>query len=216
MVLTRGSDWGQPGTPAADTPVVHRNEDIFDFLERGVREFILESGDLARTLGSGPSSVGGAHRKFSLDLMELSLSDPRQTARPVVAASHCLVRSPWWRGGIFLGTLTVICNAQYLDGRNIAPRGHPNDGKVEIIVFSAELRIRERMKILARLRTGSHLPHPLIEFRQISTRADLHHRGIITIDGRKLGRAILETVAPCADAATAWIPVPPSGHLPQQ
>jgi hypothetical protein len=208
MVVVRGADWGRAGSPPSGTPVVRCNEDLAHLLIRNLREFILESGDLALTVGSDSPSADGGHRSLPLDLMGIEISSPRLGSQDILASSHCLIRSPWWRGGLLHGSITVLCNAQFFRGRDIAPRGHPNDGKIEIITFSSELRLRERWKICARLRTGDHLPHPLIDFRQISSATELHLRGVITVDGRKFGRAFLSTITPLPDAAAGWIPVP--------
>jgi diacylglycerol kinase family enzyme len=57
-------------------------------------------------------------------------------------------------------TAVVIANGQYLRTRDVVPRGHPGDGRVEMHVYT--LRRAERRAMRARLAIGAHLPHPRI------------------------------------------------------
>lgn len=57
-------------------------------------------------------------------------------------------------------TTVIIANGQYLDGRDLVPRGHPGDGRVEIQVYA--LTPGERRPMRRRLPSGTHLPHPRI------------------------------------------------------
>ena len=63
---------------------------------------------------------------------------------------------------VFDGTATgvVVMNGQYLGGSDVAPRGHPGDGRLEVQVYA--LRAGERAGMRRRLPVGTHLPHPRI------------------------------------------------------
>jgi diacylglycerol kinase family enzyme len=56
----------------------------------------------------------------------------------------------------------VVTNGGLLDGRNIAPRAHPNDGFVDVMGLGASMSLRDRRKSRHRARTGAHIPHPSI------------------------------------------------------
>jgi hypothetical protein len=71
---------------------------------------------------------------------------------------------PWFAGH---ATTVVIANGQFLRGADVAPRGHPGDGRLEVQVYA--LRRSERRAMLRRLRTGTHVPHPRIRTRAART-----------------------------------------------
>src|SRR3546814_18870326 len=56
-------------------------------------------------------------------------------------------------------------NAQYRGKWDVAPRGHPNDGRLDVL--DADLPLDERLQVRGRLKTGTHLPHPRIESRHV-------------------------------------------------
>lgn len=208
MVVRRGSDWGESAIPDGGVRTLGTDEQVFEAIREGVRDFIVVGGDLAHTLGSFSSMNTTRYRRATLDLFELSFLDRRGVLDHFVGASHCLIRNPWWRGGMLFGSVLAICNAQFVRGRNVAPSGHPNDGKLEILEFGSELSLRDRWMVLRKLRTGDHLPHPKIGFRHVGTRTRLDGRGVVIVDGHKLGLGSLTECTPLPDAATVWIPLP--------
>ena len=76
--------------------------------------------------------------------------------------AHCVARNGWLRGPI-----TAVMNAQFIGGWDVAPRSHPNDGVVDVLVIS--MGLGDRMKARKRLATGTHVPHPFIAQRRVST-----------------------------------------------
>jgi len=67
---------------------------------------------------------------------------------------------PWFAGH---ATTVVVANGQFLRGADLAPRGHPGDGRAEVQVYA--LRRGERRAMRGRLATGTHVPHPRIRTR---------------------------------------------------
>jgi hypothetical protein len=67
------------------------------------------------------------------------------------------------------------------------PRAHPNDGLLD--VTTGELPLRQRLQARARVRTGTHLPHPGLA---TSRRGEWEHRFgrdvPVFVDGRRAGR----------------------------
>lgn len=215
MVVRRGQDWGSVGTPHPSTPVARDDAHASQLIEQGVREFVLASGDLARTVGASPPSANCSYRRLPIDLTRITVVDSKGLVTHLISLSHCLVRHRLPSGGLLRGPVTVICNSQYVRGRDVAPRGHPNDGKIEVVDFSNALSIRQRLLVLQRMRTGDHLPHPFIQVRQISERTMLNARGFVVLDGRRIGSRIVNYVEPLRDEAVVWAAAPIGAHESQ-
>ena len=208
MVVRRGQNWGSVGEPQPGTPVARDDAHAGELIQQGIREFVLASGDLAQTVGASLPAPDCSFRRLPIDLMKLRLVDSRGLLCHHIALSHCLIRQRFLNGGLLRGRITVICNSQYLHGRDIAPRGHPNDGKFEVLEFSDDLSVRQRLLVLQKMKVGDHLPHPSIRFRQISERTEVNAQGIVAIDGRRIGRRILKSVEPLHDEVVVWVAAP--------
>jgi hypothetical protein len=78
-----------------------------------------------------------------------------------------------------------LTNGGIVDGRNIAPRAHPNDGRFDVMTIDASMSIRDRLTARKKAVTGSHLPHPLISVRQGDTFTEqrLGRHESLSIDG---------------------------------
>jgi hypothetical protein len=208
MVVRRGQSWGRIGTPPPSTPIARDDAHAGQLVEKGVREIILASGDLARTLGASLPSPDCSYRRLPIDLFRICVVDSRGFSTHRLSMSHCLIHRRFLDGGLLRGRITAICNSQYMQGRDIAPRGHPNDGRIEVVEFSGELSIRQRLLVLKRMKTGDHLPHPLIRFRQISDQTILNAKGIVVLDDRRIGSRIVRYVEPLPDEVVVWVATP--------
>jgi hypothetical protein len=85
-------------------------------------------------------------------------------------------------------TTVVVANGQFCGRADLAPRGHPGDGRLEVQVYA--LGPGERGAMRRRLATGTHVPHPRIVTTTGHTIA-VHVTGAslaVTLDGRRLGR----------------------------
>jgi diacylglycerol kinase family enzyme len=72
--------------------------------------------------------------------------------------AHLVARGSWWRGRVF-----AAMNAQFLGTWDVAPRGHPNDGRLDVFDVSATMTVRDRLAARRRLPTGTHVPHPAVD-----------------------------------------------------
>jgi hypothetical protein len=63
--------------------------------------------------------------------------------------------------------VVVVMNAEFLGRLDVAPRGHPNDGRAEALWCDEGLAVRQRLTAARRARTGAHVPHPRIHTRSI-------------------------------------------------
>ncbi len=164
MTIERGADWGTPGGLPADGVVVRSDAEANEVITaaRRARKPIpvlgLAGGDLCRTLG-GTGDVdrlrSAAAHTFPIDLGVVLLDGRLQ-----FFCSHLVVRSRWWSGRCI-----VVMNAQFLGPYDLAPRGHPNDGYVE--VTEGALPLGERLRARTRARTGTHLPHPALHTSRV-------------------------------------------------
>jgi hypothetical protein len=154
--IEKGRAWGEPGTLPADGVRVASDKEARAVVERARRAGVeppvlgLTGGDLCSTLG-GP---GRLETIFTVDL-GAALVDGRLHW----FVAHLVARTRGW------GRAVVAMNAQWLGSWNVAPRGHPNDGMLD--VFEASLSLPDRLKVRARLGSGTHLPHPGITQRRV-------------------------------------------------
>lgn len=79
----------------------------------------------------------------------------------------------------------LVANGQFLGELDVAPRAHAGDGRLEVLVF--EGRATDVWRMLPRLRTGTHLPHPRVrELRPTAIKID--SSGRVFGDGVDVGR----------------------------
>ena len=184
MAISRGSEFGEISPLPSDAPIVTDDwslrELVLDHRVRGVPLPVvgLLGGDLCRTLGGvGDRSrlTGDEARTFSIDL-GTALCD----GQPTVFVAHLVVGRPFAGG-------TAVLQAQWLGELDLGPRSHPADGRLD--VTTGRLRWRQRRTARRRARTGSHLPHPDLEHRQLThVVIESDRPRTVVIDGRATGR----------------------------
>ncbi len=157
MTIQKGQPWGEPGVLPDDGVIVDSDRAARAVVEAARRRreppsaLGLTGGDLCRTLG-GPA---GLSTVFTVDLGSVLIDGQLHWF-----VSHLVARTWAWR------SVTLVMNAQWRGSWNLAPRGHPNDGLLD--VFEARLGWGDRIKIRARLASGTHLPHPAIKERRVA------------------------------------------------
>lgn len=173
-MIRKGREWGTPATGAAEIVVTGDDAALAARVRAhpGARiRFEPAAGsDLARTLGLAPGTrpVDGDAREVAPDVLELD--DGRLAVNAVVVGVAPDRMRGWQRRRpvvvevdgrtVFDGDASgvVIATGQYLRGADLAPRGHPGDGRLEVQVYALEPGPRRAMR--ARLPTGTHVPHP--------------------------------------------------------
>jgi diacylglycerol kinase family enzyme len=60
-------------------------------------------------------------------------------------------------------------NGQFIDRFDVTPRAHPNDGRVDVLTVAETMTLRDRWRARGRLPSGTHVPHPAITVRQVSS-----------------------------------------------
>ncbi len=206
MTIRRGGDWGRRGTPPEDLPSAQSDHEIGEHLGDGLTAIRLCGGDMFATLGGSTSGSLTATLELPIDVMQISYKRSRDSElKTRVASSHCVMRARNARGGWFWRNAVAVMNAQYLGKWDVAPRGHPNDGKVEILEVDARMSVRQRMIARSRIKTGTHLPHPAISVKSVSEFTWSGSALTMWIDGDKIGLVQFVEIQVMKDFATLWI-----------
>ena len=154
MTIKPGQDWGAEGNVPPDTPVVTTDRELASAAAEGIELVALDGGDMWRTLGGRGGvrdRLGGPSWITPIDLADVSL-DGRDLG-PM--AAHVIARSRLW-----LGDAAAIMNAQWWGDRDMAPRSHPGDGRLDTLVGA--LPLRQLLQARTLVRSGRHIPHPAI------------------------------------------------------
>lgn len=206
MTIKPGDAWGRQVARPEHLVTAESDRAVVQALRDGTgRPVEVTRGDLARTLGAATSGGGRPARRtlneLPIDLVEVTL-DGRD---PVIACAHVVARSPWYRGHWLRGPLVAVMNAEFIGEWDIAPRGHPNDGRVEVVEVAGRMTLRDRLAARRRLRSASHLPHPDISTRSVRSHSWTFPSAVeVAIDGRRVGRATSIDVTVIADAAHVY------------
>lgn len=164
MTIEKGVTWGEHRALPADGVIVRGDAEARTVVERARRQgeplpvLGLIGGDLCRALGG----TGDEPRLRTADAITVpvDLGAALIDGRLHWFVAHLVARTSWWRGPIH-----AAMNAQHIGDWDVAPRAHPNDGKLDTLVVTMPLG--ERLKARSRLRTGTHVPHRGIEVRQV-------------------------------------------------
>lgn len=159
------------------------------------------SADFARVVGLAPTAPStGSGGDLRCDAIEIDTSRVERVAVNLLVVGTAPDRQHRFTRSVGLRVVVdgrvvhdgpaaavVVANGQFLRGRDVVPRGHPGDGRLEVQVYA--IRGRERAAMRRRLARGDHLPHPAI--RQVGGRdveiTATGPRPRIEIDGRATG-----------------------------
>jgi hypothetical protein len=157
----------------------------------------LLAGDLCRALGGTGNEAD--LRSTSAMQLPVDLGAVLVDGRLHWFVAHLVARRSWWRG-----RLVAVMNAQHLGAWDVAPKGHPNDGHVELL--DADLPLGQRWLARGRLRTGTHVPHPGITQRRVAAvQLDFERPTPVRLDGTLLGEATTLSVRVEPDALTCVV-----------
>jgi YegS C-terminal NAD kinase beta sandwich-like domain len=202
MTIRKGEPWGEPAVCPTDVRVVSTDRDVRDWViwhrRRGepIPDLGVAGGDLARTCG-GAIGDHPISAKVTVDVMRVSLDDVEQTW----GVAHVVMRRQWLRNEV-----VMVMNAQFYRSYDIVPRGHPNDGRLDVLRVDQEMGWRERLQARRRARTGTHLPHGHLSAQSVTeVELDFDSPMAIWIDGVRwdTARRVRVTVEP--DAFTAYV-----------
>lgn len=202
MTIRKGDPWGEPVRCPPDVKVVPTDRALRDWVEwhrrRGdpIGDVGVAGGDLAKTCGG----TGAAHpsaARVSVDVMRVTLDE----GPPSWGVAHVIARRSW-----LTGELAIVMNAEYLGPYDVAPRSHPNDGKLDVLRVDPGMGWRHRLQARQRARFGSHLPHPHLVSRSVVD-VDLQFQKVMVvwIDGVRCGTASRLRVSNEPDAMTIYV-----------
>ena len=183
MTIKKGEEWGTVGPRPEGTIVVASDAQARAIVEparranRPIPPLYLRSGDLARTIGVVPGAAREETRILPCDLGAALLD-----GRLFWFVSSLVAGEPFRRG-----RCVAIMNTEWLGDWDIAPRGHPNDGLLDIL--DMQLSFGQARAAGRRARLGDHLPHPGIEVhRMAAMQLDFPRPTIVRLDGAVVGR----------------------------
>jgi hypothetical protein len=187
VTIRKGEAWGEPGPLPRHGVVVRSDREAREVVTAAKRAnepippLGLLGGDLCRTLGG----TGDEARLRSDQAMRLpvDLGAVLLDGRLHWFVAHLVARRSWLRG-----RAVVAMNAQFLGSWDVAPRGHPDDGRLDVL--DGDLPLGQRLLARSRLRTGTHVPHPLIEEHRVAAlQLDLGRATPVLLDGEPVGSA---------------------------
>lgn len=190
MTIRKGEPWGTTG-PAPDDLVIAASDAELARIVVEHRSAATPVPPVALLGGNLMRSVGGTGRRDRLDgpVAIMPIDIVRVEADGVGDAgaltgwfvNHLVAKRSWWRSPCW-----IAMNGQYIGDRDVAPRAHPNDGRVDVVRVDASMSIRDRWRASRRAVHGLHVPHPAIEIRQVaSTVLDLGAPTAIELDGTR-------------------------------
>lgn len=187
MGITPGKEWGSEDSYPEDFLVINSNQDLWDILESHKRsnEMIpvigLAGGDLWRTLGG--TRKNNRLNSEKAQLFTVDIGSALLDGHIYWFASHLIARSPLW-----LGRSWIAANAAHRKSWNIAPRAHPGDGLLDVL--DSNLNFSDLVKAKSRMQTGTHVPHPDINYRRIkSEQTNFSQKTDIWLDDVKVVKA---------------------------
>jgi diacylglycerol kinase family enzyme len=194
VTIKKGEAWGSAAPLADDGIVVHTDAEAAEALEHARRlgrplpALGLLGGDLCRTLGGTGDRArlaSDAAMTFPADLGEALVDGRIHLFVAHVTAGHRL--------------RFVAMNAQWMGPWNLGPRGHPNDGRLD--VYESHLSLLDWWQVRRRLPHGAHLPHPRIEERRVPAVQVAFSKPLpVRIDGRHVGDARKLSIRVAPDA----------------
>jgi len=146
MGIAKGEDWGAPGQLPPDAPIATSDLQLAQLV--GKHDVVgVEEGDLARTLGiRKPYDRSTPKHLVPVDAIEIEVDD----GSTYTAIAHVIVGHP-----LASAETVALMNAAFWRGRNIAPRAHPGDGRIDVVHL--QLSASDRVKAWKRMATGTHV-----------------------------------------------------------
>jgi hypothetical protein len=199
MTVRKGEQWGDVGPLPPDAVRVHSDAAVGELVEQArlsgdpLPPIALLGGDLMRAVGGT-----GDARRFDGDVARLPVDVVRVSVEGEQRwfVAHLLARHSWWRG-----ELVAAMNAQHLGRWDVAPRSHPDDGRVDVVRIAPAMSIGDRWRARSRAVQAAHVPHPHIEIRSVASTTVQFARPLgLWLDGRawKTATAVELTVEPDA------------------
>ena len=174
-------EWAHQISVDSSFPIAKSDREIAKLAAAGEKVVRIESGNIFRTLGGRE----GRKQPTSLEatMCEIDLGKVQFKKKEFLFASHCSLRQYH-----FSTKGVLVMNSQFYKNRRVSIRGHPSDGKLDVI--SSQLNLRQYMLASKLSESGSHVPHPDIKIKSTDERSFSFERLMrIYADGRLVGRS---------------------------
>jgi len=188
MTIRKNENWGvtvaRPESLVICETDAAASQLVTDYYVRNksIPAIAIVQSNLSRALGTNGADIDSQNMQATpFDLIEITFADDSKTEQKVLALGFGLLRKSWWRGDI-----VAAMNTSFIGDWDCAPRSHPNDGKFDLLTVSSEMKPTQRLIASRRLRLGTHLPHPQISVKQITSfEADCSAKPNLFVDNRK-------------------------------
>ncbi len=203
MTIEKHQRWGAHGALPDDGVLVRSDAQARALVEEHRRAGTpipplgLLAGDLCRTVGGR----GDEARIRSADAMVLpvDLGSVLVDGRQHWFVSHLVARRSWWRGRV-----VAVMNGQWIGRWDVAPKGHPNDGLLDVL--DGNLSLDDRLKVRSRLPTGTHVPHPgIAQSRVAALQLEFDRPTPVWLDGERVASARTLSIRTEPDALTCVV-----------
>ena len=174
-------NWAHQVSLNGSFPIARSDKEIADLASLGERIIKIESGNIFRTLGGRESLKPSLSHKSTV--CEIDLGTVQFDDEMFLFASHCSLRQYH-----FSTKGVLVMNSQFYKNRRVAIRGHPSDGKLDML--RSQLNLRQYMLAAKLSESGSHIPHPDIHIKSSDQHSISFQREMrIFTDGRLIGRS---------------------------
>ena len=185
MNIEKGRSWGSLSPLPPEGVIIKTNKELLEKVNDCKRQgidlptFGLLGGDLWRTLGGRRAEerlYGGEATTLDVDL-GCALLD----GKIFWFCAHMFI------GSKLKGEKIFISNVAHYGKMNPAPKAHPGDGKFDML--EVKLSPFQTFKAVKRVSAGTHIPHPGIKYRQVSSEQFSFGKKLsIGIDGKNIGK----------------------------
>ena len=182
MTIRKGEQWGT--RISKPSRIRHVSSDA-EIAQCSSEDYIsVGGGDIFTTLGS-PAFISDSDEctLLPMDALQVKILLSDASEKSFKAASCIEVGS--LMSPLKSGRYICVTNGGIVSGRNFAPRAHPNDGRLDIMLVAETMSFRDRLTARKKALTGTHVPHPSISLRQDETFSTkrLGERDTLRIDG---------------------------------
>ena len=188
MTIRKNEDWGVTVTRPENLVICETDAAAsqlatnYFLQQKPIPAIAITRSNLSRALGTTGADIDSQNMQATtFDLIEITFADDSKTGQRVLALGYGVLRKSWWSGEI-----VAAMNTSFIGDWDCAPRSHPNDGKFDLLTVKSEMKPTQRLIASRRLRLGTHLPHPQISVKQLTSfEADCSTKPNLYVDDRK-------------------------------
>ena len=188
MTIRKNEDWGVTVTRPENLVICETDAAAsqlatnYFLQQKPIPAIAITRSNLSRALGTKGADIDSQNMQATtFDLIEITFADDWKTGQRVLALGYGVLRKSWWSGEI-----VAAMNTSFIGDWDCAPRSHPNDGKFDLLTVKSEMKPTQRLIASRRLRLGTHLPHPQISVKQLTSfEADCSAEPNLYVDNRK-------------------------------